>query len=96
MDSEKTSEQRGHRVYSLESLELEEARQRSANTASTALPRTRDLTSTVAKLGGEVNPSPNKKSQEGRRIELANAPHCVRSWHRSYRKTRAGKSTPKQ
>lgn len=79
MDSEKTSEQRGHRVYSLESLELEEARQRSANTASTALPRTRDLTSTVAKLGGEVNPSPNKKSQEGRRNELANAPQVVRS-----------------
>ena len=95
MDSEKTSEQRGHRVYSLELLALEEARQRSANTASTALPRTRDLTSTVAKLGGEVNPSPNKKSQEGRRNELANAPQVVRSWHRYYRKTRAGKSTLK-
>ena len=51
MDSEKTSEQRGHRVYSLELLELEEARQRSANTASTALPRARDLTSTIAKPG---------------------------------------------
>lgn len=63
MDSEKTSEQRGHRVYSLELLALEEARLITEDTASTALPRTRDLTSTVAKLGGEVNPSPNKRAR---------------------------------
>ncbi len=51
MDSEKTSEQRGHRVYSLELLALEEARLITEDTASTALPRARDLTSTIAKPG---------------------------------------------
>ena len=51
MDSEKTSEQRGHRVYSLELLALEEARIITEDTASTALPRARDLTSTIAKPG---------------------------------------------
>ena len=56
MDSEKTSEQRGHRVYSLELLELEEARQRSANTASTALPRARGLTGTIANPGRGSQP----------------------------------------
>ena len=50
----KTSEQHGNRVYSLELLELEEARRITANTASTALPRTRDLTDTIANPAGEV------------------------------------------
>ena len=51
MDSEKTSEQRGHRVYSLELLALEEARLITEDTASTALPRARGLTGTIAKPG---------------------------------------------
>ncbi len=51
----KTSEQHGNRVYSLEVLELEEARQRSANTASSALPRARNLTDTIAYPPEEVN-----------------------------------------
>ena len=51
----KTSEQHGNRVYSLELLELEEARRITANTASTALPRTRDLADTIAYPPEEVN-----------------------------------------
>lgn len=51
----KTSEQHGNRVYSLELLELEEARLITANTAGTALPRTRDLTDTIAYPPEEVN-----------------------------------------
>lgn len=51
----KTSERHGHRIYSLEVLELEEARQRSANTASSALPRARNLTDTIAYPPEEVN-----------------------------------------
>ena len=51
----KTSEQRGHRVYSLELLELTDARLITEDTASTALPRARDITRTIANPAGEVN-----------------------------------------
>ncbi len=52
----KTSEQNGHRIYSLELLELTEARRITEDTASTALPRTRNLNDTVAYPGADVNP----------------------------------------
>ena len=51
----KTSEQRGHRVYSLELLELTDARLITEDTASTALPRARDITRIIANPAGEVN-----------------------------------------
>ena len=66
----KTSEQHGNRVYSLELLELEEARRITANTASTALPRTRNLTNTIAQPRANVNPQA-AFDEARRRLEVA-------------------------
>lgn len=66
----KTSEQHGNRVYSLELLELEEARRITANTASTALPRTRNLTNTIAQPRATVNPQ-EAFDNARRRLEVA-------------------------
>ncbi len=52
----KTSERHGHRVYSLELLELTEARRIAEDTTSTALPRTRNLDDTIPYPGADVNP----------------------------------------
>lgn len=74
----KTSEQHGNRVYSLELLELEEARRITANTASTALPRTRNLTNTIAQPRATVNPQEafDPADPDIRREVTAAGPHA--------------------
>ena len=85
----KTSEQRGHRVYSLELLELTDARLITEDTASTALPRARDITRTIANPAGEVN---IENAPRSRRVvpQEAEAPALRGGTARGHGATRAG------